>query len=241
MLPALAIVVGAVIGFVGARKLRRPQRAAQAASVARTVGGSLGTRKGLTAPELQRACFSEMERHVRVRKGGAAVAPGRYLLRMHPDDLATVDDARGWFVDGLADALRTAAADNGWQLADTIQIEAEADTSRRPGAPLALVLEPEPAVATGLVRTDTGERIALAGRAITIGRAAERTIVIDDTRVSRAHATVAPGRNGWAITDTGSSNGTTVNGRLLTPNVPQPLSPGDAIGIGPIEIQVVAA
>lgn len=253
MLPALAIVLGAVIGFVGSRKLRRPQHAAQAASVARTVGGSLGARKGLTAPELQRACFSEMERHVRSGPAGAAVVPSSYVLRLHPDDLATVDDARGWFVDGLVDALRTAAADNGWQLVTNVDISFEADSGRRPGVPVALAVEsPAPPapdrpsarvarVAGALIRTDTGARIGLTGHEITIGRAAERTIVIDDTRVSRSHATMVPGRNGWTITDTGSSNGTTVNGRLLTPNVPQPLAAGDTIGIGPIELRVVAS
>lgn len=262
MLPALAVVLGALVGFVGSRKLRRPQHAAQAASVARTVGGAVGRRRGLTAPELQRACFSEMVRHVRVGTGGATVAPARYLLRMHPDDLAVVDDARGWFIDGLAEALTTAAADNGWQLEDRIDIRIEADDARRPGVPSALAVDPAgserarptqapPAARPGpagrgaapmaLERTDTRARIELSGDEVTIGRAADRTVVIDDTRVSRAHASVAKGRSGWAVTDTGSSNGTTVNGRLITPNVAQALAPGDAIGIGPIELHVVAA
>ena len=81
LLPLAAIAVGALIGFVGSRKLRRPQHAAQAASVARTVGGTVNRRKTLTAPELQRACFSEMVRHVRVNRQGRTEAPGRYLLQ----------------------------------------------------------------------------------------------------------------------------------------------------------------
>ena len=97
MIEVLALPVGAVIGFAGSRRLRRPERAAQAASVARSVGGNLGRRKGLSAPELQRACFSEMVRHVRVDREGRSAAPARYLLKLHPDDLATVDDAGGPF------------------------------------------------------------------------------------------------------------------------------------------------
>lgn len=262
MLPALAVALGALIGFVASRALRRPERAAGAASVARSVGGTLGRRRGLSAPELQRACFSEMVRHVQVGADGTRVAPSRYELHLHPDDVEVVDEARGWFTDGLADALDAAAADNGWHLDGRADIRIETDDRRRPGVPAALAVDPAgsrrarptgpppeasevaPAAAPGsplaLERTDTGERMPLGGGVLTIGRSADQRIVIDDTRVSRAHATVAAGRRGWAVTDAGSSNGTTVNGRLLTPNVARPLTAGDRIGIGPVELVVVA-
>lgn len=258
MLPLAAVAVGALIGFVGSRKLRRPQHAAQAASVARSVGGSVGRRKGLTAPELQRACFSEMVRHVRVNRQGRTMAPARYLLQVHADDLAVIDDARSFFVDGLTAALQQAAADNGWVLEGTIDIRFEADASRRPGVPNALAVDPEGsakakpstapaasmgAASTGLmvVRTDTGERIPLGTDSITIGRADDSGIVIDDTRVSRSHAVIAPSRSGWSITDRKSSNGTSLNGTFLTPNVGHALSPGDLVGIGPVELRVESA
>ena len=92
MLYVVAFVVAAGLGFAGSRLLRRPSSAAQAASVARNVGGSLGARKGLDAPELQRACFSEMVRHVRVNREGRTSAPGAYLLRLNPGDMAVVDE-----------------------------------------------------------------------------------------------------------------------------------------------------
>ena len=76
---------------------------------------------------------------------------------------------------------------------------------------------------------------------VTIGRTADRGVVIDDKRVSRNHAEVMRGRNGWSITDRGSSNGTSLNGRLLTPNAPAPISPGDTIGVGPVELVVERA
>ncbi|MGI8755080.1 MAG: hypothetical protein ACR2MB_04310, partial [Acidimicrobiales bacterium] len=70
MLAALLILVGAVVGFVGSRRLRRPDQVARVASVGRAVSGGVGRRRTLTAPALQRACFSEMVRHVRVRRDG---------------------------------------------------------------------------------------------------------------------------------------------------------------------------
>lgn len=259
MLPFAALALGALVGFVGSRRLRRPERAAQAASVARSVGGNLGRRKGLSAPELQRACFSEMVRHVRVDPEGRSTAPARYVLRLHPDDLATVDDARRWFSEGLADALRQAASEHGWRIDGRVELSYEADPTRRPGVPGALAVAPDapkrakptdapplaPSPASGagarslvVRRADTGERTALTGGAISIGRAPERGIVIDDTRVSRDHAVLTPGRSGWTIADRGSANGTLVNGRPLTPGSTHRLTVGDAIGIGPVELTV---
>jgi hypothetical protein len=259
LLPVAAIALGALIGFVGSRKLRRPQHAAQAASVARTVSGSVGRRRTLTAPELQRACFSEMVRHVRVDRQGRTQAPARYLLQVHEADMEVIDETRAWFVDGLRDALETAAKDNGWTLAGSIDIRFEVDPSRRPGVPNALAVDPDgpkraepsapppadrPAAAAPagltLVRTDTGERIPLGSTAVTIGRSSDATIVVDDTRVSRSHATVEPSRSGWSVVDNGSSNGTTVNGRALAPRSAMALTARDIIGVGPIDLRVEA-
>lgn len=138
MLYVVAFVVAAGLGFAGSRMLRRPASAAQAASVARNVGGSLGTRKGLDAPELQRACFSEMVRHVRVNREGRTSAPGTYLLRLNPGDMSVVDEARRWFSDGLEQALRDAANQNGWRIDGAVSIDFESDPSRRPGVPVAV-------------------------------------------------------------------------------------------------------
>ncbi|MCB1039492.1 MAG: DUF3662 domain-containing protein [Acidimicrobiales bacterium] len=258
MLAPAALLFGALIGFVGSRRLRRPEHAAQAASVARSVGGNLGRRRGLSAPELQRACFSEMVRHVRVDREGRSTAPARYLLELHPDDLATVDDARRWFSEGLAEALRQAADQHGWRIDGRIELSYEADPGRPAGAPNALAVDPvgparaAPATAPpsptprrgtarlSVRRSDTGDRTSLAGDAISIGRANQRGIVIDDKRVSRDHAVLSPSRTGWTITDRGSANGTVVNGQRLAAHEPRLLAVGDTIGLGPFELVVEA-
>ena len=261
MIQVAVLLLGAVAGFVGSRRLRRPDRAAQAASVARAVGGTLGTRRGLSAPELQRACFSEMVRHVRVTRQGRTHAPSAYLLALHPDDLAVVDEARRWFTEGLAEALVQAAGDNGWVLDGPVEIEYQADPARRAGVPSALVTSadpdptpppppaPPPAApaprtsAPGrtfvLIRTDTGERFPLRDQ-LTIGRSRDRDLTVDDSRVSRAHARVERLRGGWAVVDEGSANGTTVDGAAVVPNRPHALRPGSVIGVGPVELRIAA-
>ncbi|QXC62168.1 DUF3662 and FHA domain-containing protein [Aquihabitans sp. G128] len=259
----VVLVLFAVVGFVGSRAVRRPQQAAQAASVARAVGGTLGARKGLSAPELQRACFSEMVRHVRVTRQGRTHAPSSYVLRLHPDDLAIVDEGRRWFTQGLVGALRQAAADNGWVVDGATEIAYEPDPSRRPGVPAALAVAPEepagaapsgpppaptavaggPVAASGrglaLVRSDTGERISLGAEVVTIGRSRDRAVMVDDSRVSRAHAHIEPRKGGWALIDDGSANGTRVNGQDLPKSRPCTLRVGDVLAFGPVELKVV--
>ncbi|MCU1497144.1 MAG: domain containing protein, partial [Acidimicrobiales bacterium] len=99
---------------------------------------------------------------------------------------------------------------------------------------------PAPRRGLAMVRSDTGERINLAAEVITIGRSRDRGIVVDDTRVSRAHAHIEPRKAGWALLDEGSANGTRVNGQDLPQNRPCALRVGDVVAIGPVELTVVA-
>ena len=55
--------------------------------------------------------------------------------------------------------------------------------------------------------------------------------------VSRRHAHIIKARNGYFISDLGSSNGTLVNGRRLAPQRPRLLHNGDKITIGEVVIQ----
>jgi len=46
-----------------------------------------------------------------------------------------------------------------------------------------------------------------------LGRDATSTLVVDDDRVSRRHARLRRGREGWELSDLASKNGTLVNGQ----------------------------
>ena len=163
LLPALVLVAGAALGYFGSRSLRRPEKAATAASVARNVGGALGRRRGLDAPDLQRACFSEMIRHVEVRPTGVAV-PERFVIRLHPDDAATVDEGRRWFLDGLQEALRQAAEDNGWRLDTEPVIEIDADQAPAPRRARGDRHAPGSATEAGTTAPDARRAAQAAGR-----------------------------------------------------------------------------
>jgi serine/threonine protein kinase len=88
-----------------------------------------------------------------------------------------------------------------------------------------------------LVSPDGLEYPVYQGR-ITIGRDVGNDIVLPVNQVSRHHAQIQYEQAACTVTDTGSTNGTFVNGAPIPRGIPQPLRPGDALGIGPITLVV---
>jgi len=75
-----------------------------------------------------------------------------------------------------------------------------------------------------------GKELALDRRELTIGRAPNSDLVIDDEFASSAHARLTNSGDGWVITDLNSTNGTFVDGtRIGTPLV---VNPGMQIRVG---------
>jgi hypothetical protein len=81
-----------------------------------------------------------------------------------------------------------------------------------------------------------GKRMPLGQHGGVIGRSRECDIVLADSNVSRRHAEIRPdGRDGWVVTDLGSTNGVRVNGNPVTPNRPEALQSGDRLDIGTVD------
>jgi transcriptional regulator with GAF, ATPase, and Fis domain len=96
------------------------------------------------------------------------------------------------------------------------------DGSLSPDGPLRLVLiTPRGVVARALPR---------AGR-VTLGRAPEADVTVDDPEMSRLHAAIFVGPS-LRLRDLGSSNGTRLDGRALGPDEDAPLPLGSAFEVG---------
>lgn len=67
----------------------------------------------------------------------------------------------------------------------------------------------------------------LEGRSLTIGRAPECDVVLDDRFLSRQHTRLSRDESAWWVEDLGSRNGTWVNGRRLEQRVA--FAPGDEL------------
>lgn len=75
-----------------------------------------------------------------------------------------------------------------------------------------------------------GTVIPLEGAQITIGRAPDSTLVINDDYASSRHARLYPSEGAWVIEDLGSTNGTWIDRtRITSPTV---LAPGAPLRIG---------
>lgn len=79
----------------------------------------------------------------------------------------------------------------------------------------------------------TGKRYPLKGAALTVGRTSANDITLDDATVSGSHARLSSVAGSWTIEDTGSSNGTFVNGAKITN---QALKPGDKVRFGKVDL-----
>ena len=135
MIQILAIVVGLALGFWLSRTLRKPTSTAGAASVARSAVGSVGGRRNLSVPSLQRSVLSEMYRYVGRGPGGRNVVPDDFLVHLHPADEARVQEAPGFFRRGLIDTLTEEGRKRGWTVPTHVRIETVADPSRAQGVP----------------------------------------------------------------------------------------------------------
>src|SRR5262245_21277202 len=75
-----------------------------------------------------------------------------------------------------------------------------------------------------------GCRYPLADQPLVLGRGEDADVRIQDNSVSRRHARVEPGSDGYMVLDLGSTNGTFVNDKQL--ENPTPLHDGDYLRVG---------
>jgi len=76
----------------------------------------------------------------------------------------------------------------------------------------------------------TGTSVTLADVQITLGRAPDSTVVLDDDYASNRHARVYPSNGEWMVEDLGSTNGTYLDRQRL--QGPEPVPMGTPIRIG---------
>lgn len=97
---------------------------------------------------------------------------------------------------------------------------------------------------------DSGKILPLASRnEFTLGRLSEGQPIMPDidltpyqayaSGVSRLHVVIKRETNRVIIMDLGSSNGTYLNGRRLSPHVEESLNHGDVVALGKLKIQVL--
>jgi FHA domain len=77
------------------------------------------------------------------------------------------------------------------------------------------------------------------GKRLNVGRASDNELTLNDASVSKIHAALLMTSEGTIlVADTGSTNGTYINGRRITYGESRPVEAGDVLGFGDIEVRL---
>ncbi len=215
-------------------------------------------RAKLQPVEIAKQAAREMERH-RTAGVNRVLVPNYYEIWLHPDDFAPFAAIASTLQAEIATYLQEYAAQRGFSmpgspvvalgehpdarprqihvqahLEDPMAVEVE---QREPGIQATSVM---PAVAPAAAPVETtylaasdGKRHDLQPGTVTVGRALENTIALEDKRVSRYHAQARYAGGYWTLSDVGATNGTFVNGKQIKQTT---LRHGDTISFGGVEL-----
>jgi hypothetical protein len=96
---------------------------------------------------------------------------------------------------------------------------------------IARLTMPDGARETPLVFTPGGRRVG-------VGRGTDNELYVNDRSVSKIHAALRMSKEGTLlVADTGSTNGTFINGRRIAYGEARPIEEGDVVGFGDIEVR----
>ncbi len=76
------------------------------------------------------------------------------------------------------------------------------------------------------------------GRRLSVGRVSDNELALNDASVSKIHAALTMNQQGTLlVADTGSTNGTFVNGRRIAYGEARQIEDGDVVGFGDVEVR----
>jgi hypothetical protein len=173
-----------------------------------------------------------------------------YAVRLHPADVLALQQSQPDLEHVLSDELLNLARQAGLTLPEPPQVSLRAEPNMKPHAVLVTaegrgtapsatqtmtpVKPVEPPHAPKAFLIVDGERtVALSKPVIGLGRRFDNDIVVDDVRVSRAHAQLRLRFGRYVVYDLGSTGGTFVNGIKVEECV---LRAGDVISLGGIPL-----
>ena len=168
----------------------------------------------------------------------------QYTIGLHKSDLAALTDALKPLMSELRQAIANHAKFEGYTLSGEAEVVLVEDAAVQVGSCAVAVAKPVASERPAPQSTPTahkysvlmadGSRHTLDGDLVTVGRQASCSIVIADSNISRVHARFRAVDNGWTIEDLGSTNGTKVDGELITE--PTLLSHGQLIALGTLQL-----
>ncbi|WP_420451860.1 FhaA domain-containing protein [Ilumatobacter sp.] len=208
----------------------------------RMVEGVFRRSRGSIRPiELGRRLVREMDDNRTVDVKGRRMVPNDFTIMLSPADLTGFDDIEAALTTELEEAAREYAREEAYHFIGPVNVALEVDNDLRTGRfGIVSQLKQSPSgIGAGSVVLPSGERISLGEHVSTVGRLPESDVTIEDGNVSREHATISPGPNGYVVADLGSTNGTLVNGVRITGA--HRLADGDIVSFGSTHVRFEAS
>lgn len=190
-------------------------------------------RSGVEPVEIASALKRELDTSATVVSRDRILVPNRLTVRLAPADHQRLRRLGDALLDELTGAVQTHARQSGYSF---------------PG-PVDLGLQQDDALTTGMFEIDAdteagevvwtavvdikGKRHTLRKGRTVIGRGSDADITVDDAGASRKHAEIIWDGTRAQVSDLGSTNGTTLNGRALKAAL---LEPDSIIDIGATRI-----
>jgi len=169
--------------------------------------------------------------------GGPSI-PNRFDVWVNESDMHDSVD-RTQLTAELGRTLNDTATDRGWRIGGPIAVHLHVDSSVGKGSiRCEATADPAPITAWGELAEHRGERaFDLGDNRIVIGRSDDAAIRLEEAEISRHHAVVFREAGKLWVSDLGSANGTSVNGRSVGPD-PVEIGQGDMLSCGPATFAV---
>ena len=111
-----------------------------------------------------------------------------------------------------------------------------------PRIPKGVPPAPDVTIAARVTRRDGIVEVPLifkpGGKRLNVGRASDNDLSLNETSVSKIHATLVLNNEGTLlVADTGSTNGTYINGRRIAYGEARQIEAGDVVGFGDVEVR----
>jgi len=128
---------------------------------------------------------------------------------------------------------------------DDLRREDEATRAEKAGVPIPNAAPPMPDIEViARITMPNGTRevplvFKPGGKRLDVGRASDNELRLNDSSVSKIHAALLMTSEGTLlVADTGSTNGTFINGRRITYGESRLIEDGDVVGFGDIEVRL---
>ena len=188
-------------------------------------------KSGLNPIEIGRRIVREIDANQSVGLDGAVAVPNHYWVYVSTADYTRFAEVETPLTNELIEASRTHIADENYRVLGPVSVVL-VEAPEYPEGTLQVQAQWREGVTTATTAElvmETGERFVIGDGPFSVGRLPGCSLILSDENVSRNHATIERNANGWLLTDTGSTNGTTVNG---APASQVQLKSGDQIVFG---------